>query len=276
MMSAERRIFQRGSKTYFWSSFFFPRKIRQDVIRLYSFVRIVDDMVDQIPQDKKGLNYIERTWRTRRPRAVHDTKDRVLRNIIDLANKHHFEPAWVDAFLRSMRWDVSAAQYKKLNDSLEYVYGSAEVIGLMMAKVLDLSDDAAKGARLQGRAMQWINFCRDVDEDLGLGRCYFPASDLRKFKLPDLSYQTAKKNPRAFARFMMYQLDRYEMWQAQADGYYQYIPRRLRVPIRTASSMYRWTAKQIREDPFVVYRSKVKPHKWQIFAAALKNSFSGS
>lgn len=275
-MHTERRIFRKGSKTYFWSSLFFPKKIRQDVFKLYSFVRVVDDMVDQTPQDEKGLRYIERTWKTRRPRAVHDIKDRVLRNIIDLTKKYHFEPAWIDAFLRSMRSDVSATEYKKLNDSLGYVYGSAEVIGLMMAKVLGLSDEATKGARLQGRAMQWINFCRDIDEDLGLGRCYFPDSDLRKFRLPDLTPQTANKKPVAFAQFMQYQLDRYEAWQAQADEYYRYIPRRLRIPIRTASSMYRWTADQIRQDPLIVYRQKVKPRKRQIIATVLRNIFFGS
>lgn len=274
-MNTEQRIFRKGSKTYFWSSLFFPRKIRNDVFKLYSFVRVVDDMVDQTPQDKTGFRYIERTWETRRPRAVHDIKDRVLRNIISLKKKYDFEPAWIDAFLRSMRWDVMGSRYAKLSDSLAYVYGSAEVIGLMMAKVLGLGAEAQKGARLQGRAMQWINFCRDIGEDLSLGRCYFPASDLRKFRLPDLTYDTAQKNPRAFAKFMEYQLDRYEVWQQRADEYYLFMPRRLRVPIRTASSMYRWTAEQIRSDPFVVYRHKVKPHKWQIFREVVRSAIHG-
>lgn len=272
-MSTERHIFRKGSTTYYWSSVFFPRAVRADVFKLYSFVRVTDDFVDQVPQDIKSLEYIERGWRTKRPRAVNSVKDRVLRNIIEVHRKYKFSAAWVDAFLRSMRADAEGHSYKTLNESLGYVYGSAEVIGLMMSRVLGLPEAAQKGARLQGRAMQWINFCRDIAEDLELGRCYFPASDLRKFGLPNLSEEVARRHHDGFVSFMNYQLDRYEAWQQEADESLSYIPWRLRVPIYTARTMYLWTASQIRRDPFVVYAHKVKPSKWRVMGEMVRSSF---
>lgn len=57
------KIFQKGSQTYFWSSIFFPKKIFQKVAILYAFVRLFDDFVDRIPQDRAGFDRFEREYR---------------------------------------------------------------------------------------------------------------------------------------------------------------------------------------------------------------------
>lgn len=274
-MSLEKSIFQKGSTTYYWSSAFFPRTVRQDVFKLYSFVRVVDDLVDTVPQDIKTFQLVGQCWRERKTLNTNTIPDQVLSNILELSERYEFPAEWIDAFMQSMHWDAVGRTYTTLDDSLQYVYGSAEVIGLMMAKILHLPDEATVGARFQGRAMQWINFCRDAQEDVNLGRCYFPQEELQAFGLPDLQAETAVHHRHQFIQFMRHQLDRYTAWQKEADKAYKYIPRRLRVPVRTASSMYNWTAEQIRIDPFVVYTVKVKPTKGHIIRTALKQELYG-
>lgn len=274
-MSLEKSIFQKGSTTYYWSSAFFPRTVRQDVFKLYSFVRVVDDLVDTVPQDIKTFQLVGQCWRERKTLNTNTIPDQVLSNILELSERYEFPAEWIDAFMQSMHWDAVGRTYTTLDDSLQYVYGSAEVIGLMMAKILHLPDEATVGARFQGRAMQWINFCRDAQEDVNLGRCYFPQEELQAFGLPDLQAETAVHHRHQFIQFMRHQLDRYTAWQKEADKAYKYIPRRLRVPVRTASSMYNWTAEQIRIDPFVVYAVKVKPTKGHIIRTALKQELYG-
>jgi 15-cis-phytoene synthase len=202
--------------------------------------------------------------------------------------------------------------YKTLEDTLWYMYGSAEVIGLMMAKIMGLKmcschtaesallatpvrthrtkstaplraspppsisslPDSCKTtitARLQGRAMQFINFLRDIQEDNTLGRLYFPAEDLEKFGLRNLSQQTAQQDPDKFKEFMRYQLRRYSEWQAEANLGFHYIPRRLRIPLQTARDMYNWTATTIATDPLVVFNKKVKPRKRRVIVRGLYN-----
>ena len=270
-MSLERDIFRQGSTTYYWSSVFFPRRVRDDVFRLYSFVRIVDNLVDTQPQDAVSFERVERAWHKQAVPAegVSPIVASVLANMFDLQERYDWPKQWTDAFLASMRWDLEGRHYDTIEQSLEYVYGSAEVIGLMMSSILALPQEAAEGACMQGRAMQWINFCRDIQEDVELGRCYFPAEDLARYGLSDLQEATVRASPEQFKLFMRSQLDMYDVWQRKATEAHRYIPRRMRIPVQTAANMYNWTAAQIREDPFIVYARKVKPRPRQVMRAAL-------
>ncbi len=169
-----------------------------------------------------------------------------------------------------MAMDVRGKRYQKIDETMEYMYGSAEVIGLLMAKTLRLPNAAKHFAGVQGRAMQFINFLRDIAEDNELGRCYFPTTELKKFGLADLKEQTAREHPKEFEKFMRFQLKRYRAWQREANKGLQFIPKRSRVAIRTAVDMYDWTAKQIEKDPFIVYEKKVKPKKGRVVRRAAR------
>ncbi len=278
-LAEEERIFRAGSQTYYWSSLFFPAAVRDDVFRLYSFVRVVDNYVDELPQKLQALDEIKQAWKARDYAILKDsTASLVAKNIIDLSQKYNFDPKWVDSFLWSMSQDaIPDVVYKTQADSLAYVYGSAEVIGLMMAKIIikDFDEEVAKTAMLQGRAMQWINFCRDIDEDNSLGRCYFPACDLKKHGLQDLSAKEAKEKPKQFASFLKQQLDTYEKWQAQAAEGWRYLPWRCRIPVITASNMYTWTAQELRLRPEVIFERQLKPSKQRILAAVARASVVG-
>ena len=116
--------------------------------------------------------------------------------------------------------------------------------------------------------MQFINFIRDIDEDIGLGRTYLP---LGETSLPDLRRETALGAREEFARFVHLQLSRYRRWQAEAEEGYRFIPRRYLLPIRTASDMYNWTARRIAADPFVVFERKVKPSRSRVFRRVARN-----
>jgi 15-cis-phytoene synthase len=86
----------------------------------------------------------------------------------------------VEAFLESMRTDITVTQYPTYTDLERYMYGSAAVIGLEMLPVLEpLSPEAP--ARALGEAFQLTNFIRDVGEDLERGRVYLPQEDLETF-----------------------------------------------------------------------------------------------
>ena len=119
--------------------------------------------------------------------------------------------------------------------------------------------------------MQFINFLRDIDEDNLLSRCYFPTEDLKKFGLQHLTEANAQLRPAAFSDFMLFELGRYQLWQAEADKGFKYIPRRLRIPLQTAVDMYNWTGRVIAEDPHVVFKDKIKPRKRRVLSRAILN-----
>ena len=280
-MPLEKQIFKKGSTTYYFSSRFFPKPVRKDVFKLYSFVRVADDYVDAIPQQKKEFKILADLWAEADADASFDARHhredslnlRVVKNIVQLARKYDFKSEWISAFLDSMKADMTKKTYTSLDGSLWYVYGSAEVIGYMMARILDLPEKAMPYAAMQGRAMQWINFIRDIDEDNGLGRCYFPLEDLKAFGLKDLSHKTIAANEEQFRAFMQFQLKRYRDWQLEARRGFKYIPKTSRIPLETAVDMYDWTGRQIRRNPMLVFEKKVKPDKLKVIRRAAYNTY---
>jgi len=262
-------IFKAGSRTYFTSSLFFPQAIRREVTVLYAFVRVADDFVDRLPQDAAGFYRFKDTYDKARRGAP--CSDPVINEFVGLSQKRNFDPRWVEAFLKSMEMDLTKKTYANLAEIEEYIYGSAEVVGLMMALILKLDIKALEYARLQGKAMQYINFLRDIAEDQTFGRTYLPREQLLKSGLTSLQLDEVKKQPQQFKAFIRGEIGRYRAWQIQASEGYKYIPRRYLIPVKTAADMYAWTARQIEQDPFIVYRERVKPSVLRIFSRIMYN-----
>ena len=269
----EKDIFKKGSKTYYNSSFFFPKKIRDDVYKLYSFVRVVDDFVDEQPAQPQKLSAITKAYFSGNISKLDDNSARVLKNILTLEKKYNFDADYVPAFLNSMQMDADGYSYKTMEDTLKYIYGSAEVIGLMMSKIIGITDKSAlEAARLQGRAMQYINFIRDIKEDIGLGRCYFPLNERKKYGLGKWNIDIV--NNSKFSQFTKKQIELFYEWQKLAELGWPKIPYRSRVAIVTAANMYLWTANKIYDNPKLVFETKVKPTKKMILAQGFKEALS--
>jgi len=267
--------FKSGSRTYFNSSRFFPEEIRRDVFYLYGFVRKADDFVDAVPQDQEGFYKFREQYRRALEGAENGSGfrsgDPIIDRFVELSRRRGFDPAWIEAFLRSMELDLFKREYNKLEETLEYIYGSAEVIGLFMSQIMGLPTEAHHSARMLGRAMQYINFIRDIDEDVKLGRRYLP---LTGTSLESLEFEYVREHIAEFRRFHHEQIGLYMGWQREAEKGYPFIPYRYLLPIKTAADMYIWTARRIEKNPMLVYEGKVKPAKFRIVLQGLFNAIA--
>ncbi len=262
-------IFQKGSRTYFYSSIFFPPYIKKDVFTLYGFVRKADNYVDSIPQNIDAYYEFKKKYYS--ALDGRKSKDIVIDSFVELMNNKEFELKWIDSFFESMEMDITKKRYDTLDETKKYIHGSAEVIGLMMAKIMDLSKESFIYSKYLGRAMQYINFIRDISEDLKLGRIYFPSTDLNKHGLIKLDFDYIKNHKNEFSNFINEQLNRYCKWQNIAEIGYKYIPKRYLISVKTASEMYNWTAQQINSDPMIIYTKKVKPIIMKIISTTILN-----
>lgn len=263
--------FKSGSKTYFNSSRFFPPEVRRDVFYLYGFVRRADNFVDDIPQDPDGFYRFRDAYHSALGGAEgfgSASGDPIIDRFVELHRRKGFDPAWTEAFLKSMERDLFKKEYNSLEETLDYIYGSAEVIGLFMARIMQLPPEADYPARMLGRAMQYINFIRDIKEDVELGRRYLPLTDTH---LNGLEYEYVKNHLAEFRAFHTKQIGLYMGWQREAEKGYRFIPFRYLLPIKTAADMYVWTARQIEKNPMIVYSRKVKPPKPRIVLQFLYN-----
>ncbi|NCC90388.1 MAG: phytoene/squalene synthase family protein [Spirochaetia bacterium] len=269
-MVAEKheQIFRSGSKTYYFSSRFFPPAVRRDVYALYGFVRTADNLVDTQPVDPAQFHAFRQAY-TLAFQTGKASGDIIIDAFIELQVRKQFNPQWTEAFLDSMEHDLVKSSCDSLEEVLTYIYGSAEVIGLYMARIMDLAQEAFPYAAMLGRAMQFINFIRDIQDDNELGRRYLP---LAGSKLSSLEYAYTASHQQAFSTFLRTEIKRYQAWQKEAEKGYRFIPRRYRIPIMTAADMYCWTAQQIAKDPMIVYRKRVKPPKTRILRRGFAHS----
>jgi phytoene synthase len=259
--------FKRGSKTYFYSSIFFSKEVRDNVFVLYSFVRKTDNFVDVVPQLKDEFyRFKDAYYEALQGKA---SADIIINSFVELMHHKSFQSAWIDAFFESMEMDLTKQRYETVEEILHYIYGSAEVIGLMMAKILNLDPQSYPFAQYLGRAMQYINFIRDIEEDLALGRTYLPLCDS---PLERLNFDYVIKRQDAFCEFIRTHIGLYLQWQKEAEKGFSYIPKRCLIPIKTASDMYQWTAERIYYNPLVIFQKKVKPSIPRIVLQIATNS----
>jgi len=162
------------------------KDLRQPIYNIYGLVRFADEIVDSFHQfDKATLlaAFKEETYM-----AIKNgiSLNPILHSFQMTVNKYDIDIALIDAFFSSMESDLCNTQYDKEGYS-EYIYGSAEVVGLMCLYVFCEGDKASyqrlkSHARALGAAFQKINFLRDVKQDSEiLNRTYFPGVDFKNF-----------------------------------------------------------------------------------------------
>jgi phytoene/squalene synthetase len=165
--------------------------IRQDIYNIYGFVRLVDEIVDSFHQyDKREL--IE-DFELQLYHAL-DFKislNPVLNAFQQTVHDYQIDIEYIDAFMRSMKADLDIHNYKDVASYEQYIYGSADVVGLMCLKVFVKGDqdsfDALKPyAQKLGSAFQKVNFLRDLQQDYeNLGRSYFPNTSVEQLSETD-------------------------------------------------------------------------------------------
>ncbi|WP_131742901.1 phytoene/squalene synthase family protein [Actinomadura roseirufa] len=203
-----RRLNARHGRSYYLATLLLPEWKRRHVHALYGFARYVDDLVDAFGEGTGRAGALEdAAARVSACLAGEPVDDPVLPAFAHTVRSFGIERRDIDAFLRSMRADLTVSRYETYEDLLEYMEGSAAAIGLMMLPVLETVPGAereARGpARELGRAFQLTNFLRDVAEDLRRGRVYLPRRDLRAFGVAeeDLSRPRASGALRRLVEF---------------------------------------------------------------------------
>ncbi|MFM9133864.1 MAG: phytoene/squalene synthase family protein [bacterium] len=180
-----KRLNAQHGKTYYLATLLLPPEKRPYVHALYGFARYADEIVDDLSSTLSGTEKAE--WLGRwgddilgdlRSGRSHDPVGRAL---VDTALTWQIPLEHFEAFLHSMRMDLTVTEYENYEALFEYVYGSAAVIGLQMVPILEPSSPEAYPRAMDlGVAFQLANFIRDVGEDLDRGRVYLPLDELAR------------------------------------------------------------------------------------------------
>ena len=184
--SCSKLVTQKYSTSFSLATKMLSPKIRTAIYNIYGFVRFADEIVDSFHNYNKEelLTRFESEFYTAKKEGI--SLNPILNAFINTVDKYNITDDLVDAFLTSMKADLYKTEYRNEEEYNAYIYGSADVVGLMCLKVFVNGNDKkynelkAPAMRL-GSAFQKVNFLRDLKDDYEvLNRSYFPNVDLKE------------------------------------------------------------------------------------------------
>jgi len=175
-----RLVTNRYSTSFSLATFFLEKDKKKAIYAIYGFVRLADEIVDSFHGFNKAilLDNLNRELEYALKEGI--SSNSLLMAFADTVTKYNIDRKHIYAFMESMKYDLTKSNYSNPDELKEYIYGSADVVGLMCLTVFcegkpALYEKLELPAQRLGSAFQKVNFLRDLKEDMqGLGRSYFP------------------------------------------------------------------------------------------------------
>lgn len=257
-----KRLNALHGKTYYLATLLLPKAKRPFVHALYGFARYADEIVDDLASELSVEEKAEAlsTWGNG---VLADLKkgssdDHVGGALIDTVKRFDIPHEHFEAFLHSMTMDLTVQEYETYEDLLEYVYGSAAVIGLEMVPILGpLHNDAYEAAKKLGIAFQLANFIRDVDEDLDRGRVYLPIKELAQFGVTREMLEERVLTPEIIEA-LKFQIARVRQLQAESAAGIAMLEATSRPCIEAASTLYCGIVDEVEKIGYDIFNHRAK------------------
>jgi phytoene synthase len=268
-----KRLNAQHGKTYYLATLLLPPAKRPFVHALYGFARYADEIVDDLAStlsDAQKAEALEK-WGASVIADIKSGKshDHIGAALVDTVKRFDIPISYFEAFLKSMQMDLTITQYQSYEDLMEYVYGSAAVIGLQMLPILGtLSDEAYVAAEKLGVAFQLANFIRDVGEDLDRGRVYLPLQELARHGVTRQMLEARNLTPEIKSA-LNEQIARVRQLQAEASSGIKLLSPESRACIEAASELYCGIVDEVEKIDYEIFKKRAKTSTWRRVKVAL-------
>ncbi|MFB9377694.1 phytoene/squalene synthase family protein [Kineococcus gynurae] len=271
-----RRLHAAHGKTYYLATLLLPAEKRPYVWALYGFARYADEFVDSLTDPdpaelvRWGDTFLDGL---RSADGLDPRTDPVGAAMVATMRRWDIPIAHVEAFLASMRMDITETDYATYADLERYVYGSAAVIGLEMLPILEpVSPAAVRPAQALGEAFQLSNFIRDVGEDLDRGRVYLPLEDLDRFGVTKDDLLAARRGegiPEKVKDLLRFEIERTRVLYDEAVPGLTMVHPTSRDCLRTAYELYGGILGAVERADYDVFTQRVTVSMPRRLAVAL-------
>ena len=257
-----KKLNAQHGKTYYLATLLLPPAKRPFVHALYGFARYADEIVDDLNStlsDEEKASALK-SWgdQVLADIKVGKSHDHIGAALVDTVNRFEIPLSYFEAFLKSMTMDLTITEYHAYEDLLEYVYGSAAVIGLQMVPILGaLNPDAYAAAEKLGIAFQLANFIRDIGEDLERGRVYLPITELQASGVTRQMLEDRVLTPQIKAA-LQFQIARVRQLQKEATPGIAMLSPESRACIEAASELYCGIVDEVEKINYEVFTKRAK------------------
>ena len=272
-----KRLNSLHGKTYYLATLLLPKSKRPHVHALYGFARYADEIVDDLKSTFTIAEKAEilKLWGDGVLADIRrgGSDDHVGRALVNTVHKFEIPIEYFEAFLRSMTMDLSVSSYQTYDDLMEYMYGSAAVIGLEMVPILGGTSPAAyEAAQKLGVAFQLANFIRDIGEDLERGRIYIPLGELAAFGVTPQALQERILTPE-IKLALKFQIDRVRRLQREAAVGISLLDPASQPCINAASELYCGIVDEVEKINFDIFNKRAKTSTGRRLRVALPAFF---
>ena len=260
-----KKLNSQHGKTYYLATLLLPKSRRPFVHALYGFARYADEIVDAIDENltpasrRKELE--QWSWKMLQDINNGCSDHEIGMALVDTVRRFDIPIAYFEAFLHSMAMDLEIQEYESFTSLMEYVYGSAAVIGLQMLPILGYDKNYAaqtmSAAENLGIAFQLANFIRDVGEDLERGRIYLPMDELKQFGVSRKQLEQ-RELTESIRDALKFQISRVRDLRTKADIGIKYLDKVAQPCIEAASELYCGIVDEVEKIDFQVFSKRAK------------------
>jgi phytoene synthase len=272
-----KRLNSLHGKTYYLATLLLPPAKRPFVHALYGFARyadeIVDDLASVLTEEEKAIAL--KRWGDGVLADIKsgNSKDHIGSALVDTVKRFNIPITYFEAFLHSMRMDLTITEYHSYEDLYEYVYGSAAVIGLQMVAIMGTTSTASitevnAAAEKLGIAFQLANFIRDVGEDLDRGRVYLPVSELQAHGVTRNMLEERVLTPE-IRDALKEQIERVRRLQKEANAAIKLLSIESRACIEAASELYCGIVDEVEKIDYQIFTKRAKTSNLRRLKVAL-------
>ena len=192
--SCSQNVTKTYSTSFSLATRLLSENIRRDIYNIYGFVRFADEIVDSFHDYNKKELFEDFSIDLYKALKNKIHLNPILNSFQHTFHKYDIDISLVDAFMKSMKMDLSKKKYSTVKEFKEYIYGSADVVGLMCLKVFvqgnqKLYLSLKENAMSLGSAFQKVNFLRDLKADKeDLNRSYFPNTSFKNLDEKDKGF----------------------------------------------------------------------------------------
>ena len=271
-----KRLNSLHGKTYYLATLLLPKHKRPFVHALYGFARYADEIVDSMDTNRTALDRRQEleqwSWQMLQDIRSGRSNDPIGIALVDTVKKFDISISYFEAFLHSMAMDLEVTEYENFDALMEYVYGSAAVIGLQMLPVLGFQSQRESEARAAaenlGIAFQLANFIRDVGEDLERGRIYLPLDELKRFEITRSELEQRVITPNLIEA-LKYQIARVRRLQNHASSGIKFLEPESQPCIEAASELYCGIVDEVEKIDFQVFAKRAKTSTFRRIRVAI-------
>lgn len=248
------------------TTYIFSDTSKVDARKFYEFIRIINNLVEQGSYGYQKFKIIEQIFQNNTPiRNLSKEYRDVVANVKELCDKYEVDRALINSYLSARNTDFTRKIYTNNEDLQEYMVGAGDSVGLILARIFHIDTKANELICQQSKAILYLSFIRNLDNDTMNGRFYFPTTELRKYGLPYPTEKVALKYPGAYREFIEAQIATYCQYQNEAKGLCKFLPYSKRVALKTTIDINNWEKNCIAKEPFRIFDNNVTPSRFNIF-----------